>query len=60
MTIHKMCSVRSMNDTGTLRYGLVLYTKEGDYLHGLRVDAALGPRPGDVAWQVRAEHGASL
>ena len=25
----------AMNDTGTLRYGLVLYTKEGDYLHGL-------------------------
>jgi len=25
----------AMNDTGTLRYGLVLYTKEGDFLHGL-------------------------
>ena len=25
----------AMNDTGTLRFGLVLYDSNGEYLHGL-------------------------
>ena len=30
-----MSALGAMNDTGTLRNGLVLYTKEGEFLHGL-------------------------
>ena len=30
-----MSALGAMNDTGTLRYGLVLYNKDGDFLHGL-------------------------
>ena len=30
-----MSALGAMNDTGMLRNGLVLYTKEGEFLHGL-------------------------
>ena len=30
-----MSALGAMNDTGTLRFGMVLYNREGEYLHGL-------------------------
>ena len=46
----------AMNDTGTLRFGMVLYDSEGEYLHGLhKADSGL-----DRPWGISNYEGTLL